>query len=201
MSFTFDTRKLLSTQASLALFLSPFKTPRYNLELFLFGIIANELQTTNQPLRLFAGFLGLSLFPVDLIWLIRYGHRQSFLIWTLTLVHMLLKIPTFYSTVVTLRERGDETYAQAPGIDVPFLASRGINLNTGSTQTVWQASDMEAAIPGGYNVPSDSQPGPGSAPTQPFGQGQGQRLGSAPSSNRPPVGSRTATGEGSYQPI
>lgn len=67
-----------------------------DLELFLFGILSLELQTSNTPFKLFTGFLALSFFPVDVIWLIRYSGRQSFLVWALMMINMLLKVSSVF---------------------------------------------------------------------------------------------------------
>ncbi|KZT52403.1 hypothetical protein CALCODRAFT_415213, partial [Calocera cornea HHB12733] len=79
-------------------------SPPYNLALFLFGLYAVDQTNVNEPLRLFAGMLALSL-VWDLVWMIR--HSQGILIRLISILILILKVPTLSTTVASLRQRGD----------------------------------------------------------------------------------------------
>ncbi|KZO93551.1 hypothetical protein CALVIDRAFT_540001 [Calocera viscosa TUFC12733] len=125
--FALDVRALLQVQAALSFATAAFHNPSYNLALFLFGVYAVDQTTLNEPLRLFAGMLAVSL-VWDLIWMIR--NSQAILVRLISILILILKVPTLSTTVASLRQRGD------------YLASR---LGTGDLggSTIW-------TMPGGF---------------------------------------------------
>lgn len=115
-----------------------------------FGVIAEALQSTNHPLRLFAGFLAFSG-VLDIVWFVRNSHRQGWFTLLLSIVALVLKVPTFAAVIGSLRARGDNFYSSIPSVEI---SSRGVHLS--SSEPIWSApGDFEApeGVPGGYNVP------------------------------------------------
>ncbi|KAL7411929.1 hypothetical protein BDY24DRAFT_371040 [Mrakia frigida] len=148
----FDAPTLIAAQATLSLVLAAFKSPRYNFELFVFGIIAHELPNSPLPYRLFGAFLGLSI-PLDFIWLLHSSHRQGWIIFLLTLVNLLFKIPTFFSTIASLKERGDDSFSSLPSINVSsrgvWLAPSSGGINSASHQSSNANGEPIFQMPGG----------------------------------------------------
>jgi len=125
-----DPTKLVQVETALSFLISPFAAPPYNLAIFLFGTIANGLDTTDavQYLQTFTGLLGVSsLF--DVWWMVR--NEQNGFVRLLTIILLLLKLPTFLAFASALRQRG----AQFSGLGI-----RGGDL---SGPTVW-------SMPGGF---------------------------------------------------
>ncbi|KAF5375229.1 hypothetical protein D9758_000261 [Tetrapyrgos nigripes] len=101
---------------------------KYNFPLYLFGFYAQENSEAVQSLQTFTGLLGVSML-YDIIWMIKY--EQSGFIKFLTIVLLLLKVPTFLAFGLAARQRG----AQFGGLGI-----RGSDL---SGPTVW-------SMPGGF---------------------------------------------------
>jgi len=125
--FQLDARSLLQVETALSFATAAFHAPPYNLAMFLFGVYAIDQTTANEPLRLFAGMLAVSL-VWDLIWFIQNG--QFILVRLISILIMILKAPALSTTIASLRQRGD------------YLASR---LGTGDLggSTIW-------TMPGGF---------------------------------------------------
>ncbi|EJU02049.1 hypothetical protein DACRYDRAFT_22433 [Dacryopinax primogenitus] len=125
--FQLDARSLLQLQTGLTFATAAFHAPPYNLAMFLFGVYAIDQTTANEPLRLFAGMLAVSL-VWDLIWMITNG--QHILVRLLSILILVMKLPTLSTVIASLRQRGD------------YLASR---IGTGDIggSTIW-------TMPGGF---------------------------------------------------
>ncbi|CAE6421874.1 hypothetical protein RSOLAG1IB_02325 [Rhizoctonia solani AG-1 IB] len=124
-----DPNSLTLALTTLSFVTSPFKAPRYNLPIHLFGIYALDKTESNEPLRLFTAMEGVSVF-FDIIYMWR--HDQNGFIKILTIILTLAKIPTFLILLQTLKARGDQ-YAHSIG-----GGSGGFQ-----SQTVW-------SMPGGF---------------------------------------------------
>ncbi|KAG2154836.1 hypothetical protein DEU56DRAFT_770690 [Suillus clintonianus] len=120
-----DPAKLIFAETALAFIISPFTVPAYNLPIFLFGSYVQESHDAAQSLNLFAGLLSLSIF-YDVLWMIR--NEQGAFLRLLTVILLLLKLPTTGSFLIAVRQRG----GQFPGL--------GTDING---PTVW-------SMPGGF---------------------------------------------------
>ncbi|KIK47806.1 hypothetical protein CY34DRAFT_798889 [Suillus luteus UH-Slu-Lm8-n1] len=120
-----DPAKLLLAETALAFIISPFTVPAYNLPIFLFGSYVQESSDAVQSLTLFAGLLSLSIF-YDVLWMIQ--NEQGGFLRFLTVILLLLKIPTTGAFLIAMRQRG----GQFPGL--------GTDING---PTVW-------SMPGGF---------------------------------------------------
>jgi len=123
-----DPSKLVLAETVLSFAISPFKSPSYNLPIFLFGIYAQEIPEGVQSLQIFTGLMGVSAI-FDIIYMARHG--QSWFTRMITIFILILKLPTFFALALALRQRG----AQFSGLGI-----RGGDL-TGPT--VW-------SMPGGF---------------------------------------------------
>ncbi|KAJ7492611.1 hypothetical protein FB451DRAFT_540044 [Mycena latifolia] len=125
-----DPSKLTLALTALSFLISPFAAPVYNLPIFLFGTLAQQQEGSDpQALQTFTGLLGASV-VFDIIWMIK--NEQNGFIRLLTIILLILKIPTFVTFVLALRQRG----AQFGGLGI-----RGGDLGGA---TVWDS------MPGGF---------------------------------------------------
>ncbi|KAF7320334.1 hypothetical protein MKEN_00818200 [Mycena kentingensis (nom. inval.)] len=125
-----DPHKLILGLTALSFVLSPFSSPPYNLPISLFGVIVQSLENTDgQALQIFCALLGGSV-VFDLVWV--FSAQQSWFIRLLTILLLLLKIPTFFTFGAALRQRG----GQFTGLNI-----RGGDLGGA---TVWDS------MPGGF---------------------------------------------------
>ncbi|KAG1757585.1 hypothetical protein EDB19DRAFT_1866823, partial [Suillus lakei] len=120
-----DPAKLVLAETALAFMISPFTVPAYNLPIFLFGSYVQESSDAVQSLTLFAGLLSMSIF-YDVLWMIK--NEQGGFLRFLTIILLLLKIPTAGAFLIAMRQRG----GQFPGL--------GTDING---PTVW-------SMPGGF---------------------------------------------------
>ncbi|KAJ7597045.1 hypothetical protein C8J56DRAFT_1159029 [Mycena floridula] len=123
-----DPSKLVLVQTILSFLLAPFAAPPYNFPLFLFGTYSQDNADSESSLQTFTGLLGGSMI-FDVVWMIQ--NEQGGLTKFLTVVLLLLKIPTFLTFAV--KQRGGGQLAGLGGI-------RGGDL---SGATVW-------SMPGGF---------------------------------------------------
>ncbi|KAI0275059.1 hypothetical protein BC834DRAFT_28103 [Gloeopeniophorella convolvens] len=101
---TLDASKLILAEAVLSFVISPYSAPTYNLPIFLFGIYAQESQEAAAlSLQVFSGFLGASAL-FDIVWLIK--NYQGTLVKLVSILILLLKVPTFVAFAGTLNSRG-----------------------------------------------------------------------------------------------
>jgi len=123
-----DPGKLVLTETILSFVISPFTAPPYNLAIFLFGTYAQENTEASQSLQTFTGLVGVSMI-FDIIYLAR--NSQNWFIKLITIIILIIKLPTFLAFALALRQRG----SQFPGL--------GIGGGDLSGPTVW-------SMPGGY---------------------------------------------------
>ncbi|KAG5722507.1 hypothetical protein E4T56_gene2887 [Termitomyces sp. T112] len=121
-----DPSKLVLAETVLSFAISPFIAPPYNLAVFLFGTYAQESTETIQSLRIFTGLVGVSA-VFDIVWI--STNEQNGFIKLLSILILLLKIPTFFAFSLALRHRG-----------AAFSGLGGQDLNG---PTVW-------SMPGGF---------------------------------------------------
>ncbi|KAE9408064.1 hypothetical protein BT96DRAFT_873655 [Gymnopus androsaceus JB14] len=127
-----DPSKLVLFGAAFSFFLSGFSAPPYNLPIFLFGIYAQENAEAFVSLQAFTALLGASVF-YDVIWMIR--NEQNGFIKLLTVLLLLVKLPTILAFGLAARQRGAQF----------GLGIRGSDING---PTVW-------AMPGGFTSGRD----------------------------------------------
>jgi len=164
-----DPTKLVQAEAVLSFFISPFAAPPYNLAIFLFGTIANGLDSTDatQYLQLFTGLLGASTI-FDVLWMVQ--NEQNGFVRLLTFIILLLKFPTFLAFASALRQRG----VQFSGFSIrggdlsgPTVWSMPGGFTSGSHdgyQTVGEESSIsnpQHVAPATASRPSDSLTAPG----------------------------------------
>jgi len=136
-----DAQTLIIAQAVIAFVTAPYVSPTYNFPLFLFGIYASERTESAESLRLFSGFLTLSVI-FDIIWLAK-TRGQNGLIQALTIINLIVKVPTIFASLNTLRLRGDS-----------FASSLAGN-HFGSNQPVWSMPGSFSGRDGYQNVDDD----------------------------------------------
>ncbi|KAJ4486147.1 hypothetical protein J3R30DRAFT_1460528 [Lentinula aciculospora] len=148
-----DPSKLVLFGTGFSFFLSGFTSPPYNLPIFLFGMYAQEnADSAFLSLQTFTGLLAASVF-YDVIWMIR--HEQGQFITFLTILLLLLKIPTFLAFGLAARQRG----AQFGGL--------GIRGNDISGPTVWAMPGGFSSTAGYQNVDDEIPPQPALRPAAP----------------------------------
>ncbi|KAK0483294.1 hypothetical protein IW261DRAFT_938260 [Armillaria novae-zelandiae] len=147
-----DPSKLLLGGAVLSFTVSAFSAPIYNFPLFLYGLYGQENTESVSALQNFTGFLAGSL-VWDIIWMA--NNSQHGFIKFLTILLLILKIPTLAACGLAVRQRG------------ATFGGLGLRGNDLSGPTVWsmpggftstgrdgyQNLDEEAAIPPAPRVP------------------------------------------------
>ncbi|KAI0669900.1 hypothetical protein C8Q78DRAFT_1079809 [Trametes maxima] len=123
-----DPSKLVLVGTALSFVTSAFSAPVYNLPIFLFGTYAQEAPEAVQSLKTFTFLLAGSMF-YDIVWM--FNNSQHWFTKLLTILLLILKIPTAFSFVTALQQRG----TQFSGLGI-----RGSDL---SGATVW-------SMPGGF---------------------------------------------------
>ncbi|KAJ3786673.1 hypothetical protein GGU10DRAFT_266564 [Lentinula aff. detonsa] len=99
-----DPSKLALFGAGFSFFLSGFSAPPYNLPIFLFGIYAQEnADSAFLSLQTFTGLLGASVF-YDIVWMA--NNEQGGFTKFLSILLLLVKIPTFLAFGLAARQRG-----------------------------------------------------------------------------------------------
>ncbi|KAI3622601.1 hypothetical protein WG66_015325 [Moniliophthora roreri] len=119
-----DPSKLVLAGTWLSFILSPFSAPFYNLPIFLFGVYTQENTEAFQSLQTFTALLGGSCIW-DIIWMTQ--NSQHGFIKFLTVLLLILKVPTFFAFGLSLRQRG----AQFSGLGI-------------------RGSDLIWSMPGGF---------------------------------------------------
>jgi len=116
-----DLSKLLLIDTVLAFSTSAFTAPAYNLPILLFGAYAQENTESSQSMQMFTGLIGASAI-YDIVWLSR--NEQHGFIRVVTIILLLLKVPTFLASELALRQRGSALGgAQSFGGNGPTLWS------------------------------------------------------------------------------
>ncbi|KAJ3550743.1 hypothetical protein NM688_g5009 [Phlebia brevispora] len=123
-----DPAKLVLVEAVLSFVTSAFAAPVYNLPLFLFGCYAQESAEAVQAAQTFTCLIGASV-AYDILWMAR--NDQSWFIRMLTIIILLLKIPTVLAFAAALRQRGTQ------------FSGLGFRGNDLQGATVW-------SMPGGF---------------------------------------------------
>ncbi|KAI0285302.1 hypothetical protein BGY98DRAFT_945253 [Russula aff. rugulosa BPL654] len=99
-----DASKLILAETLLSFIISPYTAPPYNFPLFLFGLYVQESQeAAPRLLQVFAGYLAASAL-FDIIWFIQ--NSQTAMIRLISILVLLLKVPTFVAFAGTLSSRG-----------------------------------------------------------------------------------------------
>ncbi|KAI0078878.1 hypothetical protein K474DRAFT_1706070 [Panus rudis PR-1116 ss-1] len=124
-----DPSKLVLVETILSFITSAFNAPSYNLPIFLFGSYAQESSEAVQSLKTFTLLVAVSA-VYDIIYMAR--NSQNWFIRLVTILILILKIPTGLAFAAALRQRG----TQFPGLGAGF----GNNV---SGATVW-------SMPGGF---------------------------------------------------
>ncbi|KAF8311205.1 hypothetical protein DL93DRAFT_1507756 [Clavulina sp. PMI_390] len=183
-----DAQTLVVVHAVISFVSAPFLSPTYNFPLFLFGIYAADRTDSVESLRLFAGFVSASV-VFDIIWLAKTS-GQNGLIMLLTILNLILKVPTVLACVNSLRMRGD-SFASS--------ISAGQFGQFGASQPVWSMpgafsgrdgyTNVDDDLEGGANTPPPRLPNKSSVPIpSPAAPQQHQQQPAAPA---PPGGYQT----------
>jgi len=159
---TLDPSKLVLFGTVLSAVIAPFSSPTYNLPIFLFGTLVQELPEAPQSLRSFVALLGGSV-VFDIIWLAK--NSQGVLTRIITIILLISKVPTWLAFANGLRQ---------PGSTFGSLSIGGRDLGGA---TVWSMPGGFTSSAGGYqnvdepappqNVSRPPAPAPVPAPTQP----------------------------------
>ncbi|GBE78194.1 hypothetical protein BKA93DRAFT_303772 [Sparassis latifolia] len=123
-----DPSKLVLVETILSFSVLAFDAPTYNLPIFLFGVYAQETSDAVQSLQTFIYLLSASIL-YDIIWM--YNYPQHWFIKLITILTLVLKVPTLLAFVTTLHQRGAN------------LSSLGFRGNDLGGATVW-------SMPGGF---------------------------------------------------
>ncbi|KAI8995629.1 hypothetical protein BD414DRAFT_480084 [Trametes punicea] len=123
-----DPSKLVLIGTAMSFVTSGFSAPVYNLPIFLFGMYAQEASDAVQSLKAFTFLLAGSMF-YDIIWMV--NNSQNWFIKLVSILLLLLKIPTTFAFVTALQQRG------------AAFSGLGIRGNDLSGATVW-------SMPGGF---------------------------------------------------
>ncbi|KAF8078615.1 hypothetical protein FPV67DRAFT_66257 [Lyophyllum atratum] len=163
-----DPSKLVLAETVLSFAVSPFTAPPYNLAIFLFGTYVQENTEAVHSLQTFTGLLGASTI-IDVVWMLK--HEQHGFIKLLTVLILLLKIPTFLAFGVALRQRGTHL--------------GGLGGSDLSGPTVWSMpGGFTSGGREGYQTVDEERPNPPSRP---------------PASGPPPLSNNQSTTPGAYQ--
>jgi len=158
-----DPGKLVLAETVLAFISSPFASPPYNFPLFLFGSYIHESSEASQSFRTFTGILGLSIIS-DIIWMAR--NDQSGFIRFITILVLLLKLPTTAAFLFALRQRGVQFSSLGNNIGGATVWSMPGGF-TSSGRDGYQAVDEE---PQPQPQPKTNAPPPTAAPAAAVGQ-------------------------------
>ncbi|KAH7102035.1 hypothetical protein BKA62DRAFT_152643 [Auriculariales sp. MPI-PUGE-AT-0066] len=101
-----DSSNLVLLQTGISLAIAAARSPVYNLPIFLYGQYAHERADSSESLRTFTGILGTSIL-LDIYWLASTEGVHGFIKVIIVLL-MLLKVPTVWATLNSLRARGDQ---------------------------------------------------------------------------------------------
>ncbi|KAG8864423.1 hypothetical protein FRC20_010222 [Serendipita sp. 405] len=161
-----DPNSLVLLQSGIAFICSPFVSPSYNLPISLFGIYALNYTETYEPLRALSGFIGVSIL-FDIIWL--FNNSPAVLIKILLIINWFLKVPTFLSLVLSLKQRGDQFGSTLPGPrEFGGQAQTVWTMPTPSGLGAYTAAGGDGGPENGHSKPLPTAPSPApAAPTMP----------------------------------
>ncbi|KAJ7071023.1 hypothetical protein C8F01DRAFT_1244688 [Mycena amicta] len=161
-----DTSKLVLGLTALSFIISPFSAPPYNLPIMLFGTLAQQQENSDgQALQTFTGLLGASTI-LDIIWMSQ--NSQSVFIRLLTILLLLLKVPTFLAFGLALRQQG----GQFAGLNI-----RGGDLGGA---TVWDSMPGSFGTAGNGYQNLDEERTARAVPSMPVAQPAPQQTPAAP---------------------
>ncbi|KAF9652021.1 hypothetical protein BDM02DRAFT_3061464, partial [Thelephora ganbajun] len=100
---TLDPSKLVFFGTVLSAVIAPFTSPAYNLPIFLFGTLVQEVSDVPQSLRSFVALLGGSI-VLDIIWLTQ--NSQGAFTRAITIIILISKVPTWLAFANGLRQAG-----------------------------------------------------------------------------------------------
>ncbi|KAF9785856.1 hypothetical protein BJ322DRAFT_745950 [Thelephora terrestris] len=156
-----DHSKLVFFGTVLSAIVSPFSSPTYNLPIYLFGTLVQEIPDAPQSLRLFIALLGGSVI-MDIIWLA--GNSQGAFTRMITIIILIFKVPTWLAFANSLRQAGGS------------FAGLNIGSRDLGGATVWSMPGGFTSTAGGYqtvdepatpqNVSRPPAPAPAPTPTQ-----------------------------------
>jgi len=157
-----DPSRLVSFGIVLSALIAPFSSPSYNLPIFLFLALVQEIPDTPQSLQSFVALLGGSI-VMDIIWLAR--NSQGGFSRTISIILLISKVPTCLAFANGLRQAG----ASFGGLNIGSSDLGGAtvwSMPGGFTSTAggYQPVD-EPAAPQNISRPPPSAPAP--VPTQP----------------------------------
>jgi len=124
-----DTGKLVAAEAALSALTSAFAAPNYNLPIFLFGLYAQEAAEAVESMKMFT-YLVVGTLPLDVIWM--WNHEQGWFMKLLTILILVLKVPTAMVFATALQTRGGN-----------FSGFSGLRGGDVAGATVW-------SMPGGF---------------------------------------------------
>ncbi|EPT04326.1 hypothetical protein FOMPIDRAFT_1028088 [Fomitopsis schrenkii] len=124
-----DTGKLVTVETVLSALTAAFVAPSYNLPIFLFGLYAQEATEAVESLKMFT-YLVIGTIPLDIVWMWR--NEQGWFIKLLTILVLVLKIPTAMVLATALQTRGGN-----------FSSFSGLRSGDVAGATVW-------SMPGGF---------------------------------------------------
>lgn len=139
-----DPSKLILAETVLSFAISPFKSPSYNLPIFLFGIYAQENTEGVQSLQTFTGLVGISTI-FDIIYMARHG--QSWFTRMITILILILKLPTFFAFALALRQRGAQFSGLGGDLSGPTLWSMPGGFTSGGGREGYQNVDEQSHDP------------------------------------------------------
>jgi len=157
-----DLSKLVLFGTVLSVVIAPFSSPPYNLPIFLFGTLVQEVPDAPQSLRSFVALLGGSV-VLDIIWLVK--NSQGAFTRTITIILLIFKVPTFFAFANNFRQAG----SSFGGLNIGGRDLGGA--------TVWSMPGGFTSTAGGYqtvdepatpqNVSRPPAPAPAPTPTKP----------------------------------
>lgn len=159
-----DPSKLVIAETVLSFVISPFTSPTYNLPIFLFGIYAQENTEGVQSLQTFTGLMGVS-FVFDIVFMARNG--QNWFTRMITILILILKIPTFFAFGIALRQRDSQFSGLGIGgsdLGGPTVWSMPGGFTSGGGRDGYQNVDEESQIQTPRAPTSQGRP-PGPSPT------------------------------------
>jgi hypothetical protein len=161
-----DPSKLALAATGLSFVLALGACPPYNLPILLFGCYAQENNAAVQSLQTFTTLLGVS-FIFDIVWIIKNDQHGLFKF--LSILLLLLKIPTFFAFLMSLRQRGGNlglSFADSTGPTVWSMPGGFTSSEREGYQTV--ADDNSATfLRGGPTRAPASQPAVAAKQTPP----------------------------------
>jgi len=138
-----DPSKLILAETVLSFAVSPFTTPTYNLPIFLFGMYAQENTEGVQSLQTFTGLVGVSVI-FDIIYMAQ--NQQNWFTRMITILILILKVPTFFAFGLALRQRGAQFSGLGGDLSGPTVWSMPGGFTSSSGREGYQNVDEEPHV-------------------------------------------------------